>query len=275
MAKRIEYIDAMRGLAMLLVVIGHVFVFSFKNEGNIFFQVLSAEIEVPLFFMVSGFLMRVPEQGYVSFFKKKAFQLCVPAVLFMSVYLWNSNSDFHAAWFNSFKYGYWFTFSLFEFIVLYVMIRILIKAMRLSLNVEHLLLLTFAIMVLYVSVWCMRMENSYPIIPLLGLVQFKSFVYFVLGVILAERNILINSGVKSGGVILSLCILLHFYTYKDGGINYIGSSTLWFALTTVSGLMVLLMGFQQYTSWSTSWVGRKLQMIGQYTLDIYFRFSTV
>lgn len=43
------------------------------------------------------------------------------------------------------------------------------------------------------------MENSYPIIPLLGLVQFKSFVYFVLGVILAERNMLINNSIKSSG----------------------------------------------------------------------------
>lgn len=67
-----------------------------------------------------------------------------------------------------------------------------------------------------------------------------------------------------------ICFLFHLYTYKDGGINYIGSSTLWMALTTISGLLVLLMSFQQYASWSSSWVGKKLQLIGRYTLDIYF-----
>lgn len=51
---------------------------------------------------------------------------------------------------------------------------------------------------------------------------------------------------------------------------YIGSSTLWFAVLTLMGLGVLLMGFRQYESWSESGAGRVLQMIGRYTLDVYF-----
>lgn len=70
---------------------------------------------------------------------------------------------------------------------------------------------------------------------------------------------------------LVLCILLHLYSYKGGNMNYLGSSTLWFALATVSGLLILLWGFKRYPSWSSSsWIGRHLQMIGRYTLDIYF-----
>ena len=40
MGKRIGYVDAMRGLAMLLVVIGHVMLFTLKDEGNMLFAVL-------------------------------------------------------------------------------------------------------------------------------------------------------------------------------------------------------------------------------------------
>lgn len=71
-------------------------------------------------------------------------------------------------------------------------------------------------------------------------------------------------------MILFTCLFLHLYTYKDGSINCIGSSTLWITITTISGLLVLLLGFKEYESWSSSWMGQKLQLIGRYTLDIYF-----
>lgn len=276
MIKRLEYIDAMRGLAMVLVVVGHVLLFAFKDAGNVLFRVLNVEIEVPLFFMVSGYLMKVPEHRYLSFFKKKAFLLCVPAAIFMAVYVWMNGYDYLSAWIDSDKYGYWFTFSLFEFIVLYVVLKYAVRKIKPGFYAEQLLLFVISVVILFASVWCMRQEDNYFIIPLLGLTQFKFFIYFVFGAILAEcekcSNKLICNMLQSysGGVILIFYIVSHIYTYKDGGINYIGSSTLWFALITISGLLVLLYGFKQYVSWSTSWVGKRLQMVGRYTLDVYF-----
>lgn len=193
MAKRIEYIDAMRGLAMLLVVVGHVMLFTLKDEGNILFRIMNGELQIPLFFMVSGFLVSMPVPSFWKFIGKKAFQLCVPAGIFMAAYMWKDGGDYIAAWVDSYKYGYWFTFSLFEFIVLYVTLKYIARRMKLSLNAENILLIIAAIITLYASVWCMRMEKNYSIIPLLGLVQFKSFIYFVLGVILAKRNLLNKS----------------------------------------------------------------------------------
>lgn len=63
---------------------------------------------------------------------------------------------------------------------------------------------------------------------------------------------------------------MHIFTYRGCEMSYIGSSTLWFAVLTLTGLMVLLMGFRQYESWSGSVLGRVLQTIGRYTLDVYF-----
>ncbi len=58
-SKRIGYIDAMRGLAMLFVVMGHL---SFFCTGSKTVGLSSAcvFIEIPLFFMISGFLMYKP-----------------------------------------------------------------------------------------------------------------------------------------------------------------------------------------------------------------------
>lgn len=274
MEKRIGYIDAMRGLAMLFVVIGHVMLFSFKDEGNMLFRILSCELQIPLFFMVSGFMMRVPELGFWSYIGKKAFLLCVPAAIFMAVYVWKDGADYMAAWVDSNKGGYWFTFSLFQFVVVYAVLKLALRAMKLRRAVESVILLVVSVVVLYASVWCMREEHNYAVIPLLGLVHFKSFIYFVAGTLLAEWGILTKSlsdkEIKVGGVILAACCLLHVYTYRCGGISYIGSSTLWLAILTFTGLMALLMGFRQYESWSESRIGRMLQTIGCYTLDVYF-----
>ena len=73
--KRIEYIDAMRGFTMLLVVYSHILVFSYENtliydlhagglnligagEGNaLTFNSLFVLFRMPLFFFISGFII--------------------------------------------------------------------------------------------------------------------------------------------------------------------------------------------------------------------------
>lgn len=203
MGKRIGFIDAIRGLAMLLVVIGHVLVFSFIDEGNMFFRILCGELQIPLFFMVSGFLMSVPRHGFWSFVGKKAFLLCVPAAIFMAAYVWKDSGDYIAAWVDSYKMGYWFTFTLFQFVVLYAVLKFASRAMKLSRSAEAVMLVAVGVVALYASVWCMREEHTYAVIPLLGLVQFKSFIYFLIGTLIAEHGLLAkglsDKEIKAGG----------------------------------------------------------------------------
>lgn len=274
MKERIGYFDAMRGLAMLLVVVGHVFYFSFADPESLFFKVLSSELEIPLLFMVSGFLIRVPEQGIWRFLGKKGFMLCIPAAIFMTAYVWVTGGSQSVAWFDSSKDGYWFTFSLFQFIALFTVITLLVRTTRINRSVTNTLLLIVSVIILFGSLWCERYSESYPLLSLFGLAKFKWFIYFVFGSIIAESGILTkemsDKEVKWGGVILAVCLLLHLYTYKGGGINSIGSLNLWIMICTLTALIVVLMGFRRYTCWSESRIGHKLQSIGRYSLDVYF-----
>ena len=190
MGKRIGYIDAMRGLAMLLVVIGHVFYFSLCHLDNVIMRILSEEVEVPLFFMVSGFLVNIPKCGFWKFLGKKAFLLFVPAALFMALYVWMEGSNYISSWIDSNKGGYWFTFSLFQFVAVYTVLKLVSQKMKLSRIAEKVFLLAVSVVILYASVWCMREEHNNAVIPLLGLVQFKSFIYFVVGTQIAECGLL-------------------------------------------------------------------------------------
>lgn len=273
MGKRIEYIDAMRGLAMLFVVIGHVFFFSFKHTENIICTILSNEIQIPLFFMVSGFLVKVPKSDYWSFYKRKAFSLLVPATIFMTIYVWLNNHNYIAAWGDNFKDGFWFTFSLFEFVLIYTTLKIISRRMKLSLNVDNLLLITITIIMSLAFTILAHMSKDSFVMPLFCLTQFKYIPYFILGTIFAERDILgskwhfVN---KWSNWIILFCLLFHLYIYKYSDNIYLFQYKLFLIPTTTLGLLVLLLCFKNYGSWSSSWVGKKLQIVGQYTLNIYF-----
>lgn len=277
MTKRIEYLDAMRGLAMLLVVIGHTFSFGFKHVENVLFQTLCYELEIPLFFFVSGMLFREPEQWSLkevtNVLKKRFFVLCIPAALFMLIYTWiNDKNVYHDALFDNFKNGYWFTFTLFEFVVIYVAQSMVCEVMRLHGWMRDVCSCIFAVFVLFLSIYCIRIEDNHSWMKLIGMFQFQHYVYFVFG-IMGRKFQMLDNMLKykylSGGVIV-LTFLLHLYSYKDNHIAYWGSSTLWFMVLKLTAILVIWSGFSQYASWSSGKVGGTLQYIGRYTLDIYF-----
>ena len=53
--KRIEYIDALRGLAILSVVFMHVPIYGCQGIGGMYY-VMTTRLAVPLFFFISGYL---------------------------------------------------------------------------------------------------------------------------------------------------------------------------------------------------------------------------
>lgn len=58
-AKRLEFIDAMRGFTMLLVVYSHVLIFGYhQNEiTHVSFNQALSTFRMPLFFFISGFVL--------------------------------------------------------------------------------------------------------------------------------------------------------------------------------------------------------------------------
>lgn len=59
MTQRINYIDRMKGFAILMVVLAHVILFSFDMSDSLIFK-FCASFEMPLFMFVSGFVAFIP-----------------------------------------------------------------------------------------------------------------------------------------------------------------------------------------------------------------------
>ena len=77
-ANRKPWLDALRALAMIFVVYGHMY-----NGSNEYFVFTSA-VKIPLFFAVSGYLFSA-KHSYADFFKKLFFRLLVP-YFFLSLF---------------------------------------------------------------------------------------------------------------------------------------------------------------------------------------------
>lgn len=78
---RNNYIDKLRGLAILLVVAGHITEYTLGIKGTLFNRVYG-NIHVPLFFFISGyFSINNDKYSLFGFFKKKSVQLLLPTIM--------------------------------------------------------------------------------------------------------------------------------------------------------------------------------------------------
>ena len=110
--KRIEYIDAMRGFTMILVVYSHICHFCL-GDSTMGFNVIFFLFRLPCFFFVSGWLFEPAiRHPFLQTARKKFMVQIVPTFIFLLL-LAPPPEFFHQL--GSLKGGYWFTFVLFEF----------------------------------------------------------------------------------------------------------------------------------------------------------------
>ena len=113
--KRIEYIDAMRGFTMILVVFSHICHFCL-GDSTMGFNVVFFLFRLPCFFFVSGWLFEpVIRRPFLQIVRKKFMVQIVPTFIFLLL-LAPPPEFFHQL--GTLKGGYWFTFVLFEFFLI-------------------------------------------------------------------------------------------------------------------------------------------------------------
>lgn len=119
MKERIQYIDAVKGFAIFLMVFAHSIGWNMSDWQNIcrdsnsldgFLWQLIYSFHMPLFFMVSGYFQPLHTDSYLRIIKKKSLRLLLPYV----------TTGFLMLLIRGY-YGYWFLFSLWEMAIVYVL----------------------------------------------------------------------------------------------------------------------------------------------------------
>lgn len=111
---RVEYVDRLKGFAMLSVVIGHLCAWDFG--GNTMFTELVSTYHMPLFMLLSGLVISAPPSWRKCL--RKIIQFMMPAVVVGLVYSYYKGISVHDFFFNCMKFGFWYLFVLAFFYIL-------------------------------------------------------------------------------------------------------------------------------------------------------------
>lgn len=268
--QRIQYVDAMRGLAMIMVVIWHVFTMSLHCETQ-FSTLFNWVLQMPLFVMISGFFVgKLLNSSFTKLLRKEFIHLVIPAVIMMTIYCWTFSKSFHYVIVDTYKGGYWFTYLLFAyFVIFYISNKLIDKCVTKTLyrNGLHIIV---AIFIAYASQVASSFVRSYPIISLLSLDLYGYYPYLVVGWLIYRYRILMLNNVKLGGVILvSLISNIAFYKYGISYLRYF--AVLISLLVNTASLMLIWICFERFPQLSTTTkIGRFLSFTGRRSIDVYF-----
>lgn len=233
--KQIIWVDSIRVVACFMVVFLHsaaplLYMYNkigLSNwfVGNIYDSLV--RVCVPLFFMISGFLLLQKDESLTVYFTKRFSKLFIPLV-FWSVFfvLWKnifelgrspSLSDFSSLILTPSYYHLWFLYAL---IGLYLFIPILRKVAHNSDDT----LLNYYVLIWFLAVSIIPLIQKFiGIDSRIDLNSISGFIgYFVLGLILGKKQIstkvfYISTAVYFMSVILTI-IATYVFTSKNGGI---------------------------------------------------------
>lgn len=272
-SNRIEYIDAMRGLAMFMVVVSHVFTLCTLTDNPIN-NLIDEQFQVPLFFFISGFFINhACSKSFWPYIWDRTRRLVIPAVIVMCLYIWLCNANFYHVISSNMKYGYWFTFVLFGFTILYLVVYKLLSFIKNS-TCHWILILATAIFITLLSSFLTNKYNSFSAIGLFSIPQFQYYIYFVLGSICFQYREKVFSMMNNSllfGVGTALFIILEIAIHKYG-VGMLGKGALIVVSSTVFiGLLIIWKCFHCHPELSRgNIIGKFLTLIGRRSLDVYF-----
>lgn len=278
-SKRIEFIDAMRGFTMILVVVCHVSGFCLGIESDIpSIHPFLYEFRMPTFFFISGFVLYKADQiwnaKYIIRFLKIKFpvQIITTAIFFL-IYLKINHITVADGLFSESKQGYWFTYCLFVYFVTYSISRWTLNTLRVNgwladvciICIGFLFYTLFSVRSVYYS---LPINNN--IGSLLSLQHWGYYLFFTIGTLFKKHYIYILDYLHKNHIIL-VCLAFFFISnlfYDELVASHINAFNL---ITAITGIILIFSFFEKHKDAfiKEKPIGKSLQYIGRRTLDIY------
>lgn len=266
--QRIEYIDAMRGLTMILVVYSHICHFCL-GDSLLGFNGTFFLFRLPCFFFISGWLFEpISRRRFCQIARKKFMVQIVPTFIFLLL-LAPPPEFFHQL--GALKGGYWFTFVLFEFFIIYMLIVRLGRKWR-----------PWVTMVVVVTSFCYaRYYNSIQasavgvqswVVNALGFMSvalWRFFLFFYIGAWVRRHFDAFIQWTSKPAMII-LIVVVFFVVASTPHLDNIGYEMLRFYVGGISGMWMVLTCFRLSDSWLKKiHLSKPLQYVGTRTLDVY------
>ena len=259
MQKRYEEIDALKGFAMFLVVLGHsIIVYPINLHENNFFNNLYEFIStfhLPLFFIISGYCFSYKD-SYKQYITKKIKRILIPYLIFsllnillrtLAPSLVNKSDDFVTLLMNVIFNGgeYWFLYTLFMIFLFYPLLY--------KINRNKVIAIILEILLLIASLLNVKV-NMFCITSLL-----KYLFYFNSGVLIKiyKKDIFENN--KNNvlyTLVIFIILIFVFLLYRKYTFNYLET------ICAILGILFsyLLSGFEYFARTFKSFGNNSLQI---------------
>lgn len=280
---RKPWVDALRGFAMLLVIIMHVS-FAAGVGGNVY-TTLIGWMFMPLFFFVSGLVMYNPNRQWLlkkwyTYMGHKFMQLIVPTSIVFLLLCWVYRYNVLEQLLHPMKAGCWFTITLFGFISLYTFYEWIIRVIKVRDIWKNILLLIITCALSFVvakfALWKgVFGENVRVYYDAFQISKWCYFQYFILGVLVSKYQKWIKKVISYplvSAFTFIVWVVVAIMRMQDTvvalSIPYL--SQLINIIYVYTSIMLVAYVFYYYRSWIvTSKVGKITQIVGGNTLGIY------
>ena len=277
---RIGYIDALRGLAMIIVVYFHIAAYGFGSY-ELGYNDIIERFRMPTFFFISGWLFYKAgriwnRKAITNMICKKFMVQIVPTAVFMLLYLTMFNLlDINS--FGSDKKGYWFTFVLFEYFVIYILAEALLNRQDSTRGEMRVLAVMLILSVSafyyakYYTRYAVELGAWKDILGFFSFVKIRHIIFFWLGTFVRKHFDLFIQLTNNRYVTAILIGLFTAFIVCPAVLSINGVEYIAYFVAGVSGTIICFTFFRIHARHFSqeTWYGRGLQLIGRRTLDIY------
>ena len=277
---RIGYIDALRGMTMILVVYFHIAAYGFGSY-ELGYNDIIERFRMPTFFFISGLLFYKAGRIWngktiLCIIKKKFFVQIIPTIVFMLMYL-TVFDLMDVSSFGSDKKGYWFTFVLFEYFVIYILAEAFLNRQETTKGEFRvmILILIISITAFYYAKYYTRYATELglwkDILGFLSFVKIRHIFFFWFGTFIRRHfdkfvQLTSNPHFTAIMIVIFTALIIWPALLSTEGFEYIA-----YISAGISGIVICFTFFKihdRHLSHDT-WYGNCLQLIGRRTLDIY------
>ncbi len=279
-SKRIEYLDALRGFTMILVVLTHVANFDFGvnviQDGNFHFYL--KQFRMPLFFFVSGFLFY--KNNFVwnltnikTFLSKKTVVQIITPLIFLVCYARYKDYGIPECITHPSKLGYWFTFALFNYFLMYIALKVILDLKKIKEKYIFILFLLIGGFLYIFSTHRLLMKVGIPelVLNVCSIAYISYFIFFIFG-ICVKKYFKQFEAILENPFIVTTVLGVYFVgnLFFDTNYNYFILRILNLVFS-ICGIFMTFAFFKKYESFfaDDNKVANTLKFIGKRTLDIY------
>lgn len=278
MKQRIEWVDILKGMAIFLVVFGHVEDYP-ENHLNGFFDRLQDLFCMPLFFFLSGLFAKPQNSAKDSILciKKKFLQLIIPFLVCGSFYIFiMSNKPWWALFWHPHvraHFGYWFVLVLFELYVLFTLCQTITRKQTKDLSGKTFfvvaLIIELILLLIYVLV-LMGMVVKEPWYTAMSFVKvYYNFPFFILGYLYMRNQKGVSKLFGKRAYNISSLLFIGLYVLYDK-FDIAAVQLKWIlALLAVIAIVGLCRSFEDTISRAKNNYKNVIEYIGRHTLEIY------